>query len=69
MAERPNGFIKQEKPVMPIHFQLARERSRSPEFIERKREEPAPERSRRSSQRPRKHRRRSPPSCPTRIIF
>ncbi len=32
-----HGFIKQENRVVPVFFQLAKKRSRQPEFIERKR--------------------------------
>ena len=31
-----HGFIKLENKVVPVHFQLAKKRSKQPEFIERK---------------------------------
>ncbi len=36
------AFIKQENRVVPVRFQLAKKRKKQPEFIERKREQPAP---------------------------
>ncbi len=37
------GYIKQENRVVPAHFQLAKKRGKQPEFVEREREEPAPQ--------------------------
>ena len=37
-----HGFIKQENRVVPVFFQLAKKRSRQPEFIERKRPQVTP---------------------------
>ena len=36
------AYIKQENRVVPVRFRLAKKRKRQPEFIERKREKPAP---------------------------
>ena len=36
------AFIKQENRVVPARFKLAKKRKKQPEFIERKREQPAP---------------------------
>ena len=36
------AYIKQENRVVPVRFRLAKKRKKQPEFIERKREKPAP---------------------------